>query len=136
MANDQSIEKLFVEIGADCSSLLSDIKSCIKDAEKELEKLEGQGKRTFDEPSKKASGFGSLLSGAVAGAVTAVTTKLIELGTAAVSTFTQMIQQGVELNKTLENAEVIFSAVFGCLSVAILPHKETIKKPCRDRQGL
>lgn len=112
MANE-SIETLWVEIGGDVSRLLKDVKEGVDKAEKELGRLEKQGEKSFDKPAKSARGLGSLLSGAVTGIVTSLTTKIIELGTAGIAALSGMIQQGVELNKTLENAEVIFSAVFG-----------------------
>lgn len=108
----ESIEQLFVEIGADTSKLLKGVKDGVDKAEKELGRLEKQGKQAFNEPAKSAKGLGKSI-GVVSGFVTVLTEKAIEMGTTFVSWLGQMVQGGVELNSTLENAEQVFSAAFG-----------------------
>lgn len=78
---------------------------------KQLRGLKNDGDAAFDGATKGAKGLG-IQMGVVSGVTTALTQKIIELGEKAASALYDIAQQGVDMNKTFEQSERVFSNVF------------------------
>jgi hypothetical protein len=86
--------------------------SALKNIDANIEKIAKNGEDAFGKVSNgsKSSAAGM---GVLAGATTAVVTKLIEMGTAAIRGFKEIINGGIEAAKSLEKSEASLTGIFG-----------------------
>jgi len=76
-----------------------------------LKKTETIGDKAFSRINKKSK-LSRMATGFVAGAVSALTTELIQMGKSAAKAFLTIIQGGVELNTQLESTRISLVAIF------------------------
>lgn len=85
----------------------------------ELEQLKKQfpeishlGKSAFDDTSKASMGFGSILTGFVAGSVAAVTAALLDMAKQGIMAMVDLAKKAISLNSELEQAKITFTSMF------------------------
>jgi len=110
------MEKALLEIAKSSKA----VEKALSDVNKESSKT-GKG---IDENSKR----GSAGMGVLAGATAAVTNKLIEMGTAAIRGFGEIIKGGIEAAKSLETTGASLTGIFGGDPALALSALDQIRK--------
>lgn len=84
----------------------------LKQIKTAVEQTTAQGNKSFKKIGDNAKLSGVQI-GAVAGVVTALTERFIQLGVQAVQAFVKVTESGVNLNASLEQSEAVFTNLFG-----------------------
>ena len=92
--------------------------AALKNIDANIEKIAKNGESAFNKvgSGSKSSAAGM---GVLAGATTAVVTKLLEMGAAAGRAFAEIIKGGIEAAKTLETSTVSVTGILGGDSSAL-----------------
>ena len=88
------------------------ILAALKNIDANIEKIAKNGDEAF-QGIGRGSKSGAASMGVLAGATTAVVTKLIEMGTAAIRGFKEIIKGGVDAAKSLETTSASLTGIFG-----------------------
>jgi hypothetical protein len=86
--------------------------TALKNIDANVEKIAKNGEDAFGKINN-GSKSGAASMGILAGATTAVVTKLIEMGTAAIRSFGEIIKGGVDAAKSLETTSTSLTGIFG-----------------------
>ncbi len=123
----KSIEKLYVEIGADVSDLLDDTKKGVDQAEKELKGFERTGKKAFDNTAKSAGGLDVKVTALAASAGAFVAVFASQALTRVVGFFQQIGAAAIQSNAQFEKFTSQFKTVLGSTGAAEKRLKELAK---------
>ena len=88
------------------------ILAALKNIDANIEKIAKNGDEAF-QGIGRGSKSGAASMGVLAGATTAVVTKLIEMGTAAIRGFSEIVKGGVQAAKSLETTSASLTGIFG-----------------------
>lgn len=103
------------------------ILAALKNIDANIEKIAKNGDEAF-QGIGRGSKSGAASMGILAGATTAVVTKLIEMGTAAIRGFSEIVKGGVEAAKSLETTGASLTGIFGGDPTLALSALDQIRK--------
>lgn len=104
---DEKVLRALLRFGVDPRSV-DEVRRGVKSVEDALKGVEDTGKEAFDGAEKSGSKFAAVLTGAVAGAVMSLTNSLVAMAQQGVSSFKQLLDSSVELNKQFETYRTQF----------------------------